>query len=230
MQQKNDLDLQFATRIAAVAIDDRERTTRVAVVLQRKTNARISIERLPLGDYNVDDTLIVERKTLADFALSVRDGRLFTQVARLTRSTKVRTCLILEGTSEQYPRLAIPRPAFQGALISVTLVFGLPVLRSTSPEETADLILYAAQQLQRRDVRQPRRRGFRAGGTTRHQLLLLQAIPEIGPARAGWLLNAFGSPAGVAEATVESLEAVQGIGQHSAQRIYSVLHGTNNSN
>ena len=161
-----------------------------------------------------------------DFALSVRDGRLFTQVARLTRKANVRTCLILEGTSEQYPRLAIPRPAFQGALITVMLVFGLPVLRSATPEETADLILYAAHQLQRRDVRQPRRRGFRAGGITRHQLLLLQAIPEVGAKKAEWLLTAFGSPAGVAEATVESLEAVQGIGQHSAQRIYSVLHGT----
>ena len=36
-----------------------------------------------------------------------------------------------------------------------TLVFGLPVLRSATPEETAGLILYAAHQLQRRKVGPP---------------------------------------------------------------------------
>jgi len=93
---------------------------------------------LPLGDYEVDSTLIVERKTLADFAVSVLDGRLFRQVGRLAREPEVRSCLILEGTPERYPRLAIPTPAFQGALITVTLVFGVPVLRSANPEETGD--------------------------------------------------------------------------------------------
>jgi ERCC4-type nuclease len=122
-------------------------------------------------------------------------------------------------------RIAIPKPAFQGALITVTLVFGLPVLRSATPEETADLILYAANQLQRRDVRPPRRRGFRVSGLTRHQLLLLQAIPEVGPKKAEWLLRAFGSPAAVAEATIGALEAVDGIGESTANRVYSVFHG-----
>jgi ERCC4-type nuclease len=137
----------------------------------------------------------------------------------------MRACLILEGTPDRYPYLAIPKPAFQGALISVTLVFGLPVLRSATPEETADLILYAAHQLRRRDVRPPRRRWIRVGGINRHQLLLLQAIPEVGPKKAESLLRAFGSPAAVAEATIGVLEAVDGIGESTANRVYSVFHG-----
>ncbi len=212
---------QFAARIA---VDDRERCAGVAEALQRRLSGSIVFRRLRLGDYQVDRTLVVERKTLADFALSVRDCRLFTQVGRLTRQRKMRACLILEGTPDRYPHLAIPRPAFKGALITVTLIFGLPVLRSATPEETADLILYAANQLRRRDARAPRRRGFTVTGNRRRQLLLLQAIPEVGPKKAGLLLDAFQSPAGVAAASIEEIEAVDGFGSKGARVIHRVFH------
>ena len=214
---------QFAQRIA---VDDRERSSGVAEALRRRPGVSIAVRRLHLGDYQVNDTLIVERKNLADFALSVRDCRLFEQVGRLTRQRTLRACLILEGTPDRYPRLAIPKPAFQGALITVTLVFGLPVLRSATPEETADLILFAAKQLQRREVRPPRRRGFKITGNRRRQVLLLQAIPEVGPKKAQCLLNAFGSPADIAKATIEQIATVEGIGTHTAKKVHSVFHGT----
>ena len=230
MQQQS-TQPQFATRIAArqiavhIAVDNRERTTRVENALRRTRNVEISRQQLVVGDYQVDDTLIVERKTLADFALSVRDGRLFHQVGRLTRQQRMRACLILEGTPDRYKHLAIPKPAFQGALITVTLVFGLPILRSATPEETADLILYAARQLQRREVRPPRRRWIRVGGINRHQLLLLQAIPEVGSKKAEWLLRAFGTPADVAAASVDQIATVEGIGPNTAKKVYTVFHG-----
>lgn len=212
---------QFAQRIA---IDDRERSSRVKTALKRNGNVYISIKRLHLGDYQVNNTLLVERKTLADFARSVRDCRLFNQVGRLARERTMRTCLILEGTVDRSSRLAIPKPAFRGALVTVTLVFGLPVLRSATPEETADLILYAANQLRRRDVRLPRRRGSKVTGNRRRQILLLQAIPEIGPKKAEVLLDAFGAPAGIAVATIDQLAEVDGIGPETARKIHQVFH------
>lgn len=215
---------QFVRRIAAVAIDDRERDSRVKAALDRNENVKVTVKRLPLGDYQANDSLIVERKTLADFARSVRECRLFDQVARLTRQQHLRPCLILEGTAGPSTRLAIPKPAFQGALITVTVVFGLPVLRAETPEETANLILYAANQLQRREVRPPRRRGFKFTGNRRRQLLLLQAIPEVGPIRAKALLGAFGSPSGVASATVNQLTKVSGIGPDTARHVHRVFH------
>ena len=50
-----------------------------------------------------------------------------------------------------------PRSALQGAIITVSLVFGIPLLRSSCPEETATLILYAADQLHRRAIKPPQR-------------------------------------------------------------------------
>ena len=67
--------------------------------------------------------------------------------------------------------------------------------------------------------------GFRIGGNTRHQLLLLQAIPEVGPKKAEWLLNAFGSPAEIAIASVDQIATVKGIGPNTAKKIHRVFNG-----
>ncbi len=160
-----------------------------------------------------------------DFANSVRDGRLFSQAARLTRQRTKRVCLILEGTSTRYPNLPIPPAPLRGALVTVAVIFCLPILRSASPEETADIILCAAHQLQRRNTKPPRRYGYNLGSLVRQQRFLLQAIPEIGPLKAERLLNAFGSPAGVANATAKDLEVVEGIGPSAAEKIHRVFHG-----
>jgi len=54
---------------------------------------------------------------------------------------------------------------------------------------------------------------------------MLQAIPEIGPKKSELLLDAFGSPAGVANVAVGALEAVDGIGPKAAREIYRVFNG-----
>jgi ERCC4-type nuclease len=218
---------QSIRRIAVrrIVIDHRERRSGVPEALARHPGVAITYHHLSLGDYRVDDTLVVERKTLTDFARSVRNGRLFAQASRLVRSKLARSCLIVEGARIDHWSAALPRSALQGAIISVTLVFGLPLLRSRSPAETAALILYAADQLHRRATRPPRRDGYRPKDLSCRQSLLLQAIPGIGPGKAGLLLDAFGSPVGVASATIEDLRAIDGIGQNTAVSIHRLFHG-----
>jgi ERCC4-type nuclease len=176
-------------------------------------------ERLPLGDFAVDGQLLVERKTTHDFAVSVMSGRLFRQVARLSSCCAQRTCLILEGPCSEFANTAISREAFQGALITVTLVFGLPLLRSRSPEETAKLIVLAAAQLNRSDRALPRRRSLKLSSRRRMQLLLLQAVPEIGPVKALTLLNTFENLERLFAASFYEIAAVPGIGQRTAARL-----------
>lgn len=217
----------FVRRIAVrrIVVDHRENRSGVPAALSKHQNVHVTIHRLSVGDYRVNDTLVVERKTLTDFARSVRDGRLFAQASRLARVKSARPCVILEGTRVKHPSAALPRSALQGAIITITLVFGLPLLRSSSPEETADLILYATDQLQRRAIKPPQRYGYYPKGLTRQQSYLLQAIPEIGPAKAKLLLETFGSPFGVASATIEELQIVEGIGPSAAKKIHRVFHG-----
>jgi len=104
--------LQFVRRIA---IDDRERASGVIEALRTHPNVELTVRRLELGDYLIDKTLVVERKTLSDFAVSVVDGRLFTQASRLARSNRARPCFILESAKEDHPNLVISRSAKFGA-------------------------------------------------------------------------------------------------------------------
>ena len=74
--QQTQPPLQFVRRIA---IDDRERGSGVIEALRDHPDVDLTVRRLERGDYLIDRTLVVERKTLPDFAMSVVDGRLFAQ-------------------------------------------------------------------------------------------------------------------------------------------------------
>jgi Fanconi anemia group M protein len=69
----------------AVIVDDRESKSEVIKFLSETKNVSVGIKRLSLGDYLVDNRLVFERKTLNDFALSIIDGRLFSQAIRFPR-------------------------------------------------------------------------------------------------------------------------------------------------
>jgi excinuclease ABC subunit C len=55
---------------------------------------------------------------------------------------------------------------------------------------------------------------------------LLDELPGIGPSRKRALLQRFGSPEGVVDATREQLEAVPGLPAKVAREVYAVLHRT----
>lgn len=201
-----------------IVVDDREAGSRVVEVLRARSDVRIEIERLTLGDYRIDDTLLVERKTLPDLVASIKDGRLFGQGCRLA-GAPLWTALILEGTAKDLAAYGMRREAIQGALITLTLFLGIPLLRSLNPEESVRLMLYASRQ-HRRLVDGPLpRRGRRPRGKFRVQTRLLQGLPGIGPERARRLLDVFGSVEAVMTAEVQELQAVSGIGAGTAEAI-----------
>ena len=49
----------------------------------------VQMVRLQTGDYLIDDEVLIERKTIADFATSLADGRLFPQAARFAARKSV---------------------------------------------------------------------------------------------------------------------------------------------
>jgi len=204
----------FPLRVVA---DDREPLV-VIEVLRALRGVNVSVARLKLGDYSVDGILLVERKTLADFALSVMDGRLFSQAARLA-SSPVRSLVILEGKASSLAGTGVRREALQGAMITVSLIFGIPVLRSEGSEETARLILYAGNQTRAFVTGALQRPGRRPKGKLKTQLRILQGLPGVGPRRALELLKIFGSVEAVLSADEISLQKVSGIGKKTAKAI-----------
>ena len=205
-----------------IVIDDRERSQPIRQALTAMEGVAYEVQRLTMGDFQVDGRLVFERKTLPDFALSVIDGRLFRQMARLAASP-LKGVLILEGKSSDLRQGEIQREALQGALITTSLVLGIPVLRALSPEETARLMVYAGRQVDRIAAGGLPRSGFRPKGKRKQQLYILQSLPGVGPARAARLLACFGSVQNVLNAGLEDLTAVNGVGAHTARNIRQVI-------
>ncbi len=199
-------------------VADHREPQAVLEALRALPGVEVSVARLELGDYRVGDDLLVERKTLADFAVSVIDGRLFSQASRLARSEK-RSLLVLEGRGSSLSPTGIRREALQGALVSLSLIFGIPVLRSRDEEETARLILYAENQYSAFTAGAQHRSGYRPKGKRKLQLHILQGLPGVGPERALKLLEAFGSVEAVLCADAVALANVKGLGAKTAEAI-----------
>ena len=207
-----------------VTVDDREAGSGTVEALRDLAEVDLIVERLPLGDYAWDDRLLFERKTLIDLAASLKDGRLLRQASRLA-AAPMRSVLILEGTARDLAASGMRREAIQGALVTITVVLGIPLLRAKDPAESARLMRYTARQCRAlRDVstRSAHPRHFpakRPKGKRKTQLHILQGLPGIGPKRAHRLLERFGSVEAALTATDEELASVSGLGPHTADVI-----------
>lgn len=205
-------------------VDDREaRGSGIAARLVEMEGVSVAVKRLRTGDYLIEGKAVLERKRVPDFLESLRQGRLFSQASRLAASP-LRSFLILEGQPGDWRWAGVTREGIQGALVSLAVGFGIPVLRSQDEDETVQLILFTARQFHsaaRVAIRRPARR---IHGKRARQVYILTGIPRVGPARAMRLLDQFGTIAGVMAASPEALTEVEGIGTKTAQHIHWAVH------
>ena len=207
-----------------IVVDDRERPSGVVEELEKALDAVVKIEHLPVGDYCVDGAVLIERKTAADFAQSLIDGRLFGQAGRMS-STALRPAYIIEGTSAEWAGLGVSREALQGALVTLMLIFDVPVFRSSDPAESARLIFYIGSQLVRqRDPGYAPYRQAKAKRKKTRQLRILQRLPSVGADRAKKLLARFRTARACFTASPMELSEVEGIGSKTAAAIDQVIN------
>ena len=205
-----------------VLADHREAASPVPQALQQLPAIELKFTRLPVGDYDVDRRCVFERKTVSDFATSIVDGRLFIQAQKLAQLSQP-SAILLEGRTGDLSKIGMSRESLQGAMISLSLIYHLPVLRAVDPFETARLIVYAGHQLRRHEWDLGCRYGKRPKRRRRLQLHILQGLPGIGPTRAELLLNNFGSVEAVMTASLERLEQIEGLGKKRAEAIRKIL-------
>jgi Fanconi anemia group M protein len=108
--------------------------------------------------------------------------------------------------------------ALKGAMVSLAVMWRLPVLLARDPEDSLTILRFLADQLRRSNIglkrydRKPKRLASR-------RLYVLQGLPGVGPALAHRLLLEFGSVERVMTADEEELMCVRGVGQQKAARI-----------
>jgi ERCC4-type nuclease len=183
--------------------------------------AKIDTRQLDIADFVLSDRIAVERKTAEDFIDSLVDGRLFDQLKRLKEYP--RPFMILEGDGLSTGRNVSPE-AIMGAVASITVDYGVPILQTRTPEETARFLLAVAK---REQGRAGRHVGVRSAPATANDddvsLAILGGIPGVSQVRAQTLLLAFGSVGGVLAASETDLASVDGVGPKIAHNIRHAL-------
>jgi len=182
------------------------------------------LKSLEVGDYVISDRVAIERKTAQDFVASIIDPErnLFRQIADLSRSYE-RPVLILEGR-DLYTRQVSPS-SIQGALASVALDYGVPIIPTEDQEDTASLIHLLASR-EGREGREPKLHSHKTARTLKEQQeYLISAIPSVGPSVAKNLLRHFGSIERVIAASMEELQEVDMVGPKIAERIRELVGG-----
>jgi ERCC4-type nuclease len=196
-----------------LVFDHGERRSGVPARLER-LGVDVHGARLPAGDYIVSDRLAVERKGATDLAASIKDRRLFEQLARLADAYPS-VVLIVEGEP-----VHIHEAAWQGAL-GRALTLGASVLRTKDAHDTAEWIarLYrlegkpASRPHGTPRVRRPAEDDLQTAED------VLRCLPGIATVGAGRLLAHFGSLERVFAARHHELLEVRGIGPVRARTL-----------
>jgi len=206
------------SEVIRVVADDREVTSGVIDALRRHAACQVEIRRLRLGDYQVGGRMLFERKTLRDLVVSIVDGRFLRQACQLARSP-LQPVIVLEGTAHDLAESGMSREAIQGALVTATVVLGIPLLRSRDAMESAKLILFSARQLSTLVGGALPRTGSRPKSKRALQLHILQGLPHVGPVRAARMIDTFGTVEATVTATPEQLLQIKGLGPTLARKI-----------
>lgn len=199
-----------------IIADNRENSSGVPSLLSNN-NINVQMMQLMVGDYMINDDIVIERKTKEDFVQSILDGRLFSQCAGL-RKTGLTPLIIVEGNPYE-TRHNISAEAIKGALLSISLSWQIPVIRSSGKEDTVHLMVMAARQGKRspafvlKKSRKPKKK-------QNQQHYFLQGIPGVGAALAYKLLTHFSSIEKLILADVKELGEVEGIGKIKADKIF----------
>jgi len=113
--------------------------------------------------------------------------------------------------------------AIQGALISVSIHWRIPIIFSKNKQNTVEILITCSRQtLTNKPLY---RAGYRPKKLESQKLYFLQGIPKVGAELAKRMLQHFGSLTQIMSASESELRKVQGIGSEKASKIRQFIHG-----
>lgn len=217
---EGNLDLSSKNQKLTVFVDSREGNSNVIRDLDL-IDVDVKIKAMTVADYQVSDDVAIERKTAKDFVDSIVDKRLFKQ-ARMMMEEFKKPILILEG-DDFYSGFINPN-AIRGSIASIALDFGISIIPTRGPEDTAAMIKRIASREQKGERPNIQLRTEKKPvNLWEQQLFIIESLPNIGPVSAKKLLEHFGTVSNVLNASEDELQEVEGIGKKTAENIRKVL-------
>ncbi len=201
-----------------VIADDRENSISKNL---SKLDLTVRKKRLEVADFLVSDDTAVERKTDSDFVDSLVDQRLFEQIQELNQFEN--PLIIIEG-DELYSHRRIHPNAIRGALASITVDYGIPLIWTSSDEETAEMLKTLAKREQEEKDKEVAIRGKTSPKSDKElQKFVVAGLPDINTKLAERLLEEFGSIQKILTASETDLKKIEGIGEKKASKIVELV-------
>jgi ERCC4-type nuclease len=206
--------------VLAITVDVHERASGVPRMLET-LGVQVEVRALTRGDYVVGPGAVVERKTTWDLHTAISKGRFWAQMRKI-RSCGPQPYLMVEGRSAYKAHVA--DNAVRGLLIAVADL-GVTIIRTEGPEDSA---LWLVSLAKRRRDGAPRDRPVYAqrprSTVTSPAEAALACAPDVSVKTARVVLDRFGSLSNVAQAKVDDLQALPGVGIKRATAIVALIH------
>lgn len=205
-----------------VIVADHREFSGAAVRELSKLGVVVKPETLEAGDYVLSDRVAVERKEAADFASSLIDGRLFAQ-ARVLRDSYSAALMVIEGEGLLTAR-RISDEAIYSAIAALATDFRIGIVTTRDAAETARLLAAIARREQHEQKRPLAVRSEKGAMSDDERLrYIVEGFPNVGAVQAKRLLDHFGTVHALANAKVEDLMEVDGVGRVTAEAIHTIL-------
>jgi len=199
-----------------VICDYREKET---IELLKKIGVNINVRSLEVGDFVCSQRIVIEKKTHSDFVSSIIDGRIFEQ-ARGLKNNFERPIVLIEG----YSTREINENALKAAIASLVVDYGISLINTKNPMDTAKTIYWIARKEQEELKHEL---AFKVGKKPEDRKKLkefiISGIPGISTVLSKRLLEHFESVEKIFAADEDELRSIKGIGEKLAKKIRKIL-------
>lgn len=198
-----------------------------------KEGLRVAVQELPAGDFLLlappgKQCILIERKTVDDFANSIRDGRIWEQ-SKLLQEAALQDrhipLIVVEGSLEKLEKhRAWKMQSILRVIDTLILEMNIPVLYTPHKEATIAWIIAKAKSLGKTEEKKIMRMRVEKKPMSLEERVLYVAEGLVGPTLARRLLAKFKTLKDIANASVYELMSVEGIGEKRAQEIYAIFN------
>jgi len=211
-----------------IIIDKRENRSKVPELLD-KLKVEYIYDTLEIGDYLIGD-FCIERKSINDFISSVNGGRIYRQLYNMSRNYKKSYLCVIGYLDEiEFNRSMDKRP-YIAAMVGVTLKKSIEgeqgdinILNFTSDYDFVLFLKYLDDKIDDESPRLPRYGKKKYVNEDEEILYILSSIEGLGEKKAKSILKRYKTLNKVANASIDDLMKIEGIGKKLASKIYEIF-------
>lgn len=213
------------SNITTITWDTAESRSGIPHFMELIPNVKTECRDLDFGDYQIGERAVIERKSAEDFVASILDRRLFSQI-EMMMSTCDLAVVLVEGDVFATRSLIEPA-ALEGALSWIAVLTGAQLMVSANAQQSAAMIATMARHYQHGLGYIPSLRNGKPTVTEASVItrFVLEGLPGVGPTTAVAFARHFLTVQAVANATLEDLQAVKGVGAKTALKVYQAMRG-----